>query len=251
MSRCWRSVVRVGRGSVRTVVGSPPSGERVSTSPSLRPANCGVRVDWTPHFVERFAGAPLKNIAVTVAARTVRGDAMVTRQGIEGGPIYAQSATIRDAIARDGLCTIDFDLRPDVAVEGLRERLTRRRPKDSLATSLRRTVGLTPVAVSFLREATGNRVPTDPGQLANLLKAVPLAIEATMPIDRAISSAGGVALAELDEAFMLRRLPGTFVAGEMIDWEAPTGGYLLQASFSTAVAAAHGALAWLGHQDQG
>ncbi len=215
----------------------------------LRAANCGIRVDWTGHFIERFAGVPLKNVAVAVDGRTVRGDVMVTRHGLEGSPVYAQSATIRDVIARDGHCIVDFDLQPDVSVEGLRDRLGRRRPKDSLATSLRRVVGLTPVAVSFLREATGNRVPTDPAQLAMLIKAAPMAIEATMPIDRAISSAGGVALGELDDAFMLRRLPGAFVAGEMIDWEAPTGGYLLQASFSTAVAAARGAVAWLTERD--
>ena len=211
----------------------------------LRPANCGIRVDWSPLFAERFARMPLKNVAVTVAASAVRGDAMITASGIEGGPIYAHSAAIRDAIDRDGRCTVTFDLHPDITVESLRDRLDRRRPKDSLATSLRRTIGLTPVAISLLREATRNRVPVDPTELAELVKAVPLVIDKTMSIERAISSAGGIAFAELNEAFMLRRLPGTFVAGEMIDWEAPTGGYLLQASFSTAVAAAEGALAWL------
>ncbi len=211
----------------------------------LRAANCGIRVDWTALFAERFAGVPLKNVAVAVADRSVRGDAMVTSGGVEGAPIYAHSAAIRDAIDRDGRCTVTVDLHPDVSNAGLRDRLERRRPKDSLATSLRRTIGLTPVAVSLLREATGNRVPVDPAELAVLVKAVPLVIEQTMSIERAISSAGGIAFAELDETFMLRRLPGTFVAGEMIDWEAPTGGYLLQASFSTAVAAAQGALAWL------
>ncbi len=211
----------------------------------LRAANCGIRVDWTAHFAERFAGVPLKNVAVAVAGRSVRGDAMVTSEGVEGGPIYAHSAAIRDAIDRSGRCTVTFDLRPDITRESLRDRLERRRPKDSLATSLRRTIGLTPVAVSLVREATANRVPVDPTALAELVKAVPLVIEATMPIARAISTAGGIAFAELDEAFMLHRLPGTFVAGEMIDWEAPTGGYLLQASFSTAATAARGALAWL------
>ena len=211
----------------------------------LRPANCGIRVDWSPLFAERFARMPLKNVAVTVAASAVRGDAMITASGIEGSPIYAHSAAIRDAIDRDGRCTVTFDLHPDITVESLRDRLDRRRPKDSLATSLRRTIGLTPVAISLLREATRNRVPVDPTELAELVKAVPLVIDKTMSIERAISSAGGIAFAELNEAFMLRRLPGTFVAGEMIDWEAPTGGYLLQASFSTSVAAALGALAWL------
>ena len=211
----------------------------------LRAANCGMRVDWTTHFADRFAGVPLKNVAVAVAGRSVRGDAMITPSGVEGGPIYAHSAAIREAIDRDGRCVVTFDLHPDLTIEGLHDRLERRRPKDSLATSLRRTIGLTPVAVSFLREATGNRVPVAATELAELVKAAPLVIEATMPIERAISTAGGIAFTELDERFMLRRLPGTFVAGEMIDWEAPTGGYLLQASFSTGVAAAHGALSWM------
>ena len=211
----------------------------------LRAANCGIRVDWTGLFAERFARVPLKNIAVVVAGRSVRGDAMVTSTGIEGGPVYVHSTAIRDAIDRDGRCAVTVDLHPDLTVAALSDRLARRRPKDSLATSLRRTIGLTPVAVSLLREATGNRVPADPTELAALVKAVPMVIVETMPIERAISTAGGIAFAELDESFMLQRLPGTFVAGEMIDWEAPTGGYLLQASFSTAVAAAHGALAWL------
>jgi uncharacterized flavoprotein (TIGR03862 family) len=213
----------------------------------LRAANCGIRVGWTKVFAQRFAGVPMKNVAVSVAGRSVRGDAMVTSEGIEGGPIYAHSAAIREAIDCDGRCAVAFDLHPDITVEGIRDRLERRRPKDSLASSLRRTIGLAPVAVSLLREVTGNRVPVDPTELAELVKGIPLLVDETMPIERAISTAGGVAFAELDEAFMLRRVPGTFVAGEMIDWEAPTGGYLLQASFSTAFAAAEGALSWLAH----
>ena len=214
----------------------------------LRAANCGIRVGWTSLFAERFAGVPLKNIAVGVAGLSVRGDAMVTTSGLEGSPIYAHTAVIRDTIDRVGSCTVTVDLQPDITVDGLRDRLERRRPKDSLATSLRRTIGLSPVAVSLLREVARNRVPVDSTELAELAKAVPLVVEAIMPIERAISTAGGIVFAELDEAFMLRRLPGTFVAGEMIDWEAPTGGYLLQASFSTAVAAAQGAVAWLARQ---
>ncbi len=211
----------------------------------LRPANCGVRIDWTDHFKERFEGTPLKNIAIEMKGTSVRGDATITRQGMEGGPVYTQSANIRDAIDRHGRCTVCVDLHPDLSVERLSERLARRRPKDSLATSLRRTIELTAVSASLLREATGNRIPTDPTALATLVKAVPLIVEAIMPIERAISTAGGVRLAEVDDSFMLHRLPGTFIAGEMLDWEAPTGGYLLQASFSTAVAAATGALAWI------
>ena len=211
----------------------------------LRPANCGMRIEWTTHFAERFAGTPLKNIAIVVGGVAVRGEAMITRTGIEGGPVYMQSAPIRGALDRDGRCAMTVDLQPDLTIDQVRDRLARARPKDTMATLLRRTIALTPVAVSLLREATTNRIPTDPVELAGLVKAVPLTIAATMPIDRAISSAGGIALAEVDDRFMLRCVPGTFVAGEMLDWDAPTGGYLLQASFSTAVAAARGALAWL------
>ncbi|MEP7112523.1 MAG: TIGR03862 family flavoprotein [Ilumatobacteraceae bacterium] len=215
------------------------------TVAELRPANCGMRVEWTEHFADRFAGTPLKNVAIVVGDHSVRGDAMITRAGIEGGPVYAQSATIRDTIARRGRCPMVIDLHPDLDLQQVAARLGRRRPKDSVATSLRRTLDLRPVAVSLLREVTGNRLPTEPDALATLVKAVPLVIQSTMPIDRAISTAGGISLDEVDETFMLHRIPGTFVAGEMLDWEAPTGGYLLQATFSTAVAAANGALAWL------
>jgi uncharacterized flavoprotein (TIGR03862 family) len=211
----------------------------------LRPANCGVRLEWTEGFAERFAGVPVKNVAITVGDATIRGDAMVTTQGLEGGPVYAVSRDIRKLMDADGRCTMLVDLQPDLTARQLTQRLDRRRPKDSIGSSLRRTIGLTPVAVSLLREATGNNLPTASSDLAALIKATPLTTTATMPIARAISTAGGVSLDELDESFMIRRFPGTFVAGEMIDWEAPTGGYLLQASFSTAVAAARGALAWM------
>jgi uncharacterized flavoprotein (TIGR03862 family) len=208
------------------------------------PSNCGMRVGWTEHFSDRFAGVPLKNVAIDVGGLSVRGDAMITRQGVEGGPVYTHSAALRDAIDRDGHSTMLIDLHPDLDVDRLIERLGRRRPKDSVASFLRRTIELPPVSISLLREVTSNRIPSDPATLARLVKAVPLIIESTMPIDRAISTAGGISLDEIDESFMLRRLPGTFVAGEMLDWEAPTGGYLLQASFSTAVAAARAAIAW-------
>ncbi len=216
----------------------------------LRPTNCGVRIDWTEEFADRFAGVPLKNVAITVGNGTIRGDAMVTGEGLEGGPVYAVSPNIRERLDSGGLCRMSVDLQPDLTVSQLVERFDRRRPKDSISSSLRRTIGLSPVAVSLLREATGNRMPKASTDLAELIKAVPLTTTATMPIARAISTAGGVVLDELDDSFMLHRLPGTFVAGEMIDWEAPTGGYLLQASFSTAVAAAHGAIAWMDLRDE-
>ncbi len=211
----------------------------------LRAANCGLRIAWTAGFAARFAGAPLKNVAVTAAGRMVRGDAVITVNGLESGPVYPLASPIRGAIDRDGRCAIAIDLHPDLTVRVLADRLRRGRKKDSLTTSLRRTIGLSPLAVALLREATGNRLPTDPAELAGLVKGVPLMVEATMPIERAISSAGGISLDEVDDSFMLKRMPGTFVAGEMLDWDAPTGGYLLQATFSTAVAAARGAVRWL------
>ena len=210
----------------------------------LRPANCGVVVDWSADFVRQFAGTPLKNVAVAVGAASVRGDAMITTAGLEGGPVYAHSATIRDTVARFGSCTLYFDLHPDLTVAQLEERLTRARRKDSLTATLHR-IGLSKVSVALLRELTGNQVPRQPEALAAMIKSLAVEARSMMPIERAISTAGGVAFSELDDALMIKRLPGVFVAGEMVDWEAPTGGYLLQASFSTAVTAARGAVDFL------
>lgn len=212
----------------------------------FRPANCAFVVDWSPQFVERFAGTPLKNVAVGADGAWVRGDAVITTSGIEGGPVYDRSAALRDAIERDGRAVLYLDLQPDLTTERLTQRLERRRPKESTTTWIRRSIGLAPVAVAVLREATGNQLPNQGGDLARLVKSVPLGVERTMPIERAISTAGGIAMTEIDETFMLRRLLGVFVAGEMLDWEAPTGGYLLQATFSTAVAAARGAVERVG-----
>lgn len=216
----------------------------------LRASNCGVGIRWSAHFAERFGGVPLKNVAISVDETAVRGDAVITGYGMEAGPVYTVSPAVRDAIDRDGRCTMRIDLCPDLTVEVLIQRLQRRRPKDSLASSLRRAIGLSPVASSLLREATGNDVPTEPAELAALIKAVPIVVESTAPLARAISTAGGVAFTEVDDSFMLRRLPGTFVVGEMLDWDAPTGGYLLQASLSTAVAAATAAVAWMQVREQ-
>lgn len=212
----------------------------------LRPANCGVMVDWRDEFVERYAGTPLKNVALRVdgaVGPAVRGDAIVTRVGLEGGPVYVVSAALRDVVERQGRATLVVDLQPDLTVERLAERLRRRRPKDSWSSTLKRTVGLSPAAVAFVREVVPS-LPSDAVELATVLKALEVVVTAVAPIDRAISSAGGVVFSEVDDAFMLLRRPGTFVVGEMLDWEAPTGGYLLQGTFSTAVAAARGALRW-------
>ena len=212
----------------------------------LRAANVGVRVDWSPAFVDRHEGQPLKNVSVGVGPHAVRGDPVITRAGLEGGPIYALSAPIREALDADGACELVFDLHPDQSAEQLIERLARRRPKDSITTWLKRSIGLHPAMIGLLRDVTGNVLPNDPAEMAQIVKRAPVRVVDTMPIERAISTAGGVMFSELDGSLMLIRRPGTFVAGEMLDWEAPTGGYLLQASFSTGVAAARGALALLG-----
>jgi uncharacterized flavoprotein (TIGR03862 family) len=210
----------------------------------LRAANSGLGIEWTGGFVERFAGQPLKNVAVTAGSATARGDAIVTETGLEGGPIYAVGREVRTDFERIGTASVEIDLHPDQSVARVTSRLARRRPKDSLTTWLRRSLGLDLVSVNLLRESVGPALPSDPAEMATLVKRVPLTVSHLMPLDRAISTAGGVALDELDANLMLRRLPGTFVAGEMIDWEAPTGGYLLQAAFSSGVVAARAASKW-------
>ena len=211
----------------------------------LRPANSGFDVAWSESFRARFAGTPLKNVRISGAGVSVRGEAMVTDDGLEGGALYALSRPLREAFAANGSVTITLDLQPDITLEALGDRLGRRRPKDSVATGLRRAGGFQPVAIGLLREATGNRLPTGAAEVAELAKAVPVTLVGVQSLERAISTAGGIALDEIDQGFMLRHRPGIFVAGEMLDWEAPTGGYLLQATFSTAVAAARGVVAWL------
>ena len=212
----------------------------------LKPANCGFRADWGPDFAKRQGGAPLKRIALAFAGQTVRGEAVITQDGIEGGAIYALSGLLRDAIAAAGEATIALDLRPDLAEAALAGRLAGRRIKETLSTALRKQAKLSPAAIDLLREAAARAAIRVAGQtsadLARLIKAVPVRLTAAAPIARSISTAGGIAFDALDDRFMLRALPGVFAAGEMLDWEAPTGGYLLQASFATGLAAAQGAI---------
>lgn len=219
-------------------------GRGVAVSP-LRPANGGFTVAWSALMRERFAGQPLKRIVIRFGGEEAAGEAMIDAKGIEGGAIYALSAPIREALRRDGTAEIAIDLRPDLDASELSTRLARRRKGETLSNHLRKAAGLAPVAVALLREATGPALTNEPAALAALIKAVPLRLAAPMPIARAISTAGGILRDELDDGFMLKRLPGVFAAGEMLDWEAPTGGYLLQASFATGVAAAAGIMGWL------
>ena len=208
----------------------------------LRPANMGFDAAWSELFRDRFHGQPLKNIGVSFAGQAARGDAMVTRAGIEGGAIYALSAPLRDAIAATGSAVLEIDLRPDQTVGQLTARLAVPRGGQSMTNYLRKAGRLSPVEINLLREAHGVDLALTAGGLARAIKAAPIKLTGVRPLDRAISTAGGVALSEVDAALMLKTRPGVFVAGEMLDWEAPTGGYLLQACFATGAAAAKGVL---------
>lgn len=215
----------------------------VAVSP-FRPSNVGFNVAWSLLFADRFAGQPLKPVALTHADEAVRGEAMITGYGLEGGAVYALSAGLRDAIARDGDATLVVDLRPDVSIEALAARLSRPRGKDSVSNWLRKAGGLSPVAMGLLREIPGE-LPLGADKLARRIKAVRLTLTGAQGLERAISTAGGIALDQVDKGLMLKALPGVFVAGEMLDWEAPTGGYLLQASLASGVVAADGVIDWL------
>jgi hypothetical protein len=216
----------------------------------LRPANCGFTVAWSGIFRDRFEGQPLKGVALSFGGRSVRGEAMITRTGIEGGAIYALSADLREAIASSGQATPLIALLPDLTRQSLIARLSLPKGKQTFSNWLRKTTHLSPVAIGLLQEAavaSGQSLPSLPVEsLADLLNAVPVQLNGTAPIARAISTAGGISFDEIDADFMIRRLPGVFAAGEMLDWEAPTGGYLLQAAFATGAAAGRGARKWIG-----
>ena len=220
----------------------------VTVSP-LKPANCGFAVAWSDIFRDRFEGEPLKGIALSFGAQRARGEAMITRNGIEGGAIYALSAELREAILGSGEATLHIALRPDLQTGDLVARLSAPRGKQTFSNWLRKAAQLPPVAIGLLQEAaiaSGMALASlSPEDLAERINAVPIKLNGIAPIARAISTAGGIALSELDADFMIRRLRGVFAAGEMLDWEAPTGGYLLQACFATGAAAGRGALKWL------
>ncbi len=211
---------------------------------ALTPSNMGVHVGWSEVFRTRFAGTPLKRIAMTCGDTRVRGEAMVTQNGLEGGAIYALSRRLRHE-AQSGLTTLLIDLRPDMDVTALTARLASAPAKLSFFNLMRKAAGLSPVATSLLREAMGDERPESAAALAHLIKTVPLAITGLAGISRAISSAGGIMWEDIGPDYALRPLPGTFACGEMLDWDAPTGGYLLQACFATGRAAAEGVLAAL------
>lgn len=216
----------------------------------LRPANCGFEARWSEHLRTRHAGEPVKSAIATFAdahGRTHRreGEFVVTASGVEGGLIYALSAPLRNAIEADGTATLHIDLAPKWTAGRLRDELARPRGSRSLAGHIQSRTGLKGVKVALLREIVPADDFRDPDRLAAAIKSLPLTLVAPRPVEEAISTAGGVAFEALDERHMLRALPGVFCAGEMLDWEAPTGGYLLTACFATGRAAALGALSFL------
>ena len=211
----------------------------------LRPANCGFEIAWSEHFRAKFAGQPVKSVVATFGGARRQGDFVITQHGVEGSLIYALSAPLRDAIAANGHATLQLDLAPGKTLERLTQGIAHPRGARSMASHLQSRAGITGVKAGLLRECAARDDYHDPALLAAAIKALPLRLDAPRPLDEAISSAGGVMAAALDDRLMLRALPGVFCAGEMLDWEAPTGGYLLTACFASGHAAGHGAIAWL------
>ena len=214
----------------------------------LRPSNCGFDVapEWSEHFRSRFAGEPLKSVAIALDDGWRQpGEFVVTQTGVEGSLVYAASARLRDAIAAQGQASFALDLLPARTLEWVEAELAHPRGPRSLSTHLKTRLGLHGVKASLLHELVPKAEMADVQRLAAHIKGLRIVLGAARPIDEAISSAGGVRAAALDDALMLRALPGVFVAGEMLDWEAPTGGYLLTATMASARVAAQGALDWL------
>jgi uncharacterized flavoprotein (TIGR03862 family) len=214
----------------------------------LRPSNCGFDVAWSEHFKDRYEGQPLKSVVLSFKDFRQRGEFIITRHGVQGNLIYAASAWLRDALETGGQAVITLDLAPNQTAEQLSARLSRPRRSRSLSSHLEKTVGLRGVRAGLLREFVPKSELEDSMHLAAAIKSLQIPLLSARPLDEAISSAGGVSFESLDEHLMLRLLPGVFCAGEMLDWEAPTGGYLLTACYATGRAAAQGLLAWLTRQ---
>ncbi|WP_145190608.1 TIGR03862 family flavoprotein [Pseudomonas sp. URMO17WK12:I11] len=225
----------------------PMLSERAVDISPLRPSNCGFEVQgWSALLVDKFAGAPLKNIALSMPGMTPRkGEFILTAQGVEGSLVYAWSAQLRQAIERTGHAQLLLDLLPDKPVDKIAQALAKPRGSRSMAKHLHGQLGIDGVKAGLLRELTTPATFTDPQALAQAIKALPITLISTRPLDEAISSAGGVRFEALDAGLMLRAMPGVFCAGEMLDWEAPTGGYLLTACFASGLQAGRAAAAWL------
>ncbi|MEX3789941.1 TIGR03862 family flavoprotein [Paraburkholderia sp. BR14374] len=216
----------------------------------LRPANCGFDADWSPYLRERFAGQPIKTIAISFTdvdgkVHNRQGEILLTETGLEGSLIYALSAPIRERILADGELTIGLDLAPGLPLERVIEEVTRPRGSRSIASHLHGRIGIGGVKLALLHEILSKEAFADARGLAHAIKALPLRLLRARPIDEAISTAGGIPFEALDAHLMIDRMPGAFCAGEMLDWEAPTGGYLLTACFASGLVAGRGACAYL------
>ena len=212
---------------------------------ALKPSNCGFDVEWSPHFRDRFDGYPIKSAILSFGSFRQQGEFIVTREGVEGSLIYAASAMIRDEIYASGKAIISLDLSPDRSLEWLVEKLSKLRGSRTVASHLEKTVGIKGVKAGLLREFVSKENFTIAERLAYSIKHLQIPLIAPRPLDEAISSAGGVTFESLDEHLMLRTMPGVFCAGEMLDWEAPTGGYLLTACFASGYAAGNSATTWI------
>jgi uncharacterized flavoprotein (TIGR03862 family) len=219
--------------------------ERSIAVAPLRPANCGFDVAWSEHFRGKFSGQPVKSVVASFADKQKQGEFVITKHGVEGSLIYVFSAALRDAIEAQGGATLHLDLAPGKSVERLTQEIAHPRGARSMASHLQSRAGIAGIKAGLLRECTSKNDYADPARLAAAIKALPLKLISPRPLDEAISSAGGVTAEALDVRLMLKALPGVFCAGEMLDWEAPTGGYLLTACFASGRAAGQGALAWL------
>ncbi|MFH2140258.1 MAG: TIGR03862 family flavoprotein [Pseudomonadota bacterium] len=219
--------------------------QRGITIAPLRPSNCGFEIAWSPHFRDRHAGEPLKSVVAEFGAIRKQGECMIDAHGIEGGLIYALSAALRDEIETNGHATLHLDLLPDWTPERIAKDVAHPRGSRSLSSHLQSRLGLKGAKANLLREVLSAEQMQDTKLLAQTLKKLPLHLTATRPLAEAISTAGGVCFEEVDAKLMLRKLPGVFVAGEMLDWEAPTGGYLLSACFASGHAAGNGVPRWL------
>jgi uncharacterized flavoprotein (TIGR03862 family) len=227
-------------------------GADVAVAP-LKPANCGFDIVWSPFFRNKFAGEPVKSVAASFGGIRRRGEFVVTDHGVEGGLIYALSAPLRDAIEAHGYADLEIDLLPDRTLDQVRVEVEHPRGSRSLSSHLQSRLGLKGVKVGLLHECVAKSdlavlprgFPSVTPRLTFAIKVLKLHLVAPRPLDEAISSAGGVRFDSLDEHLMLSSKPGVFCAGEMLDWEAPTGGYLLTACFASGRAAGQGVLAWL------
>ena len=209
------------------------------------PSNCGFHIEWSSHIRNKFSGAPLKGIKLSSNNQSALGEIVITQNGIEGGAVYALSSVIRKTIEKSGMAKITIDLRPKMSEDNIALKLSKPRGKLTFSTWLQKTLHLSPLSIALLYEVDADLHKRDKFIIAATIKSIPFSTTSPFSLERAISSAGGLPFCELDGHLMITKLPGVFACGEMLDWEAPTGGYLLQASFATGKAAANGILHWI------